>query len=287
MSFYDFVLDRIHDLGAAWGEEIVGVRIGHPGQRDEVYERIRSEQRVRLDQQGVEDYEDLSKKRGGSRNHDLRETRALIHHFGLSPADLPAIVFRTLYRAPRPAILRIRSEWLRDAESRRMLSHSLQSGLAPVKILRLVKAGPASGAELVRRMQRLLDNLHEDIRREMAGQPRERAETYSLEDALENHRLVLDRRTKRAFLDRRELRLTPQQFGILSVLAEAIGSGRDLVPRKELSREVWGTELVTPFALDSAVHRLRDALRPNGVSVETRRGIGHALVLPSSDTLLL
>lgn len=287
-AFGDFIRDRIHDLGGAWGEEIMGIRIGHPGQRDEVYERMRSAQRVGRDDEGVEEYETLARVRGGSRNHDLRETRELVRHFGLATADLPALVLQTLPAAPHPAVLRIRIEWLSSQGGQRTLSSALQAGLAPPNVRRLVEDGPVTVGELARRMQRLADSLHDDIRQILTGRARRpRDAQYDRDEEVARRRLVIETGTCSAFLDRQRLKLARQPFDILSQLAEAVSDGREWVLRNDLQDTVWQGNAITDSAMDSAIRRLRRALRIDGSLVETRRGVGYRLRLLATDVCVL
>lgn len=289
LVFCDFIRDRIHTLGPAWGREVLLRLIGHAGQHDAVYEEMRSAARAEADARDVERYEALVKERGGSHNHDLRETQRLVDYFGLTRSDLPAIVLQTMPPAPQPAILRVRPNWLSSDGARRILSDELQRGLAPAQVSSLVQDCGGSVAEMSSRMQILANSIQADVGRRMAGLPTARRETaaYKLQDEVTRHALVLETATIRAFLHKRDLQLTPLLFGILLQLAEARRAGLDWVTRDHLQNHIWSSEARGDSTIDNAIHRLRRALGKHKNLVETRRGIGHGLKMAPCDIRIL
>jgi DNA-binding response OmpR family regulator len=92
--------------------------------------------------------------------------------------------------------------------------------------------------------------------------------------------LEIDTGTRRVTLDGQRVALTPTEFTLLSAIARRQGT---VATRSELLREVWelpdGEETRT---LDTHVRRLRDKLGHWGDHVETLRGVGYRLVVPTA-----
>jgi DNA-binding response OmpR family regulator len=90
-------------------------------------------------------------------------------------------------------------------------------------------------------------------------------------------RLDVDRRTRRAHLDGRELELTPKEFDLLALLASDAGA---VVRRERILDEVWDTNWYGPTkTIDVHVASLRRKLGDPSW-IETVRGIGFRLVEP-------
>ena len=88
--------------------------------------------------------------------------------------------------------------------------------------------------------------------------------------------LVIDRRAQQASRAGRALRLTPQTWQILLILAEAHPAP---VARHELSRRLWGDDPPDSDSLRSHIHLLRQALDKPFASpmLETIHGVGFRL----------
>ena len=88
--------------------------------------------------------------------------------------------------------------------------------------------------------------------------------------------LVVDRRAQEARRDGQPLRLTPQSWQILLILAEAFPAP---VARHELSRRLWGDQPPDSDSLRSHIHLLRQALdKPFATPMlETIHGVGFRL----------
>lgn len=88
--------------------------------------------------------------------------------------------------------------------------------------------------------------------------------------------LVIDRRAQEARRSGRPLRLTPQTWQILLILAEAHPAP---VARHELSRRLWGDEPPDSDSLRSHIHLLRQALDKAFATpmLETIHGVGFRL----------
>jgi DNA-binding response OmpR family regulator len=90
-------------------------------------------------------------------------------------------------------------------------------------------------------------------------------------------RLAVDRRTRRAHLDGRELTLTPKEFDLLDLLASDSGAA---ITRERILDEVWDTNWYGPTkTIDVHVAALRRKLG-DPTWIETVRGIGFRLVEP-------
>jgi DNA-binding response OmpR family regulator len=90
-------------------------------------------------------------------------------------------------------------------------------------------------------------------------------------------RLAVDRRTRRAHLDGRELELTPKEFDLLDLLASDAGAA---ITRERILDEVWDTNWYGPTkTIDVHVAALRRKLG-DPAWIETVRGIGFRFVEP-------
>ena len=90
--------------------------------------------------------------------------------------------------------------------------------------------------------------------------------------------LSIDRDRRLIQLDGAEIRVTPKEFELLSVLLEEPGR---VVPRQELHSRIWDPVWVgSGKSLDVHVTSLRKKLAPGGVVIESLRGVGYKLVVP-------
>jgi DNA-binding response OmpR family regulator len=90
--------------------------------------------------------------------------------------------------------------------------------------------------------------------------------------------LVLDTRSRRAWVGARELSLTAKEYALLEYLARRAG---DVVSRSDIAEHVWD-EHYEPLSniVDVYVQRLRRKLDTVGTPsiIRTRRGQGYQLV---------
>lgn len=92
--------------------------------------------------------------------------------------------------------------------------------------------------------------------------------------------LLVDRGERRAMVDGRKLELTPREFALLAYLARHAGR---IVPRTELLAKVWemnfdpGSNVV-----EAHVKNLREKLADHAALIETIRGVGYRLSVPTS-----
>jgi two-component system OmpR family response regulator len=85
--------------------------------------------------------------------------------------------------------------------------------------------------------------------------------------------LHIDLVRRQVKIDRQEIDLTPQEFSLLCVLAQAQG---EAVHRQELLRRAWDSSVDNPRTIDSHILSLRKKLdRPN--SILTVRKVGYRL----------
>jgi hypothetical protein len=85
----------------------------------------------------------------------------------------------------------------------------------------------------------------------------------------------LDEDARELSVDGKPVRLTPLEYGLFRHLAEREGK---TVTRRDLLREVWGTEYTGGSnVVDAAVRSLRRKLGPAAIVVETVRGSGYRL----------
>lgn len=106
-----------------------------------------------------------------------------------------------------------------------------------------------------------------------------------------NRALVVDRSRNRAFLHNRPIVTTKLTFRLLVLLAEAAKIGEGWVSRHEAQNILWWGEARSIRAFDTAVARLRQALKQAGRQrgrdgadlVETKRYVGLRLRLSRDD----
>jgi len=106
----------------------------------------------------------------------------------------------------------------------------------------------------------------------------------SPEDALptyEHDGLRVDLVTRRVWLRKKEIHLSPMQYELLAVLVRHAGR---VVSQAQLLKQVWGEGRdVTPEALRIFVHQLRHKIEPDPVrprSLKTEAGVGYRLEAP-------
>ena len=118
---------------------------------------------------------------------------------------------------------------------------------------------PFSARELALRVQALLR--------------RSRAEPVTPMRALRVGAVELDRESHRAFVDGREMDLTPLEYRLLEVFLERRGR---VQTRRQLLQAAWNTEArIETRTVDMHVARLRAKLGGNGGLLETVRGVGY------------
>jgi len=102
---------------------------------------------------------------------------------------------------------------------------------------------------------------------------RAKAEPLSLTRSLVVGRVALDREAHRAFVDGREMVLTPLEYRLLEVLIERRGR---VQTRRQLLEAVWDTTAwIETRTVDMHVARLRHKLEDAGDLLETVRGVGY------------
>jgi DNA-binding response OmpR family regulator len=130
---------------------------------------------------------------------------------------------------------------------------------------------PFSASELLARIQAVLRRV------ELSGR-QDRAPVLEAGD------LVIDFARQQVFVDGREVILTPIEYRLLRELAEH--AGRVLVP-DYLLEKVWGIgHEGKGNLLRQAVYRLRRKIESdpkNPQYIQTRRGVGYTLALPSDE----
>jgi two-component system KDP operon response regulator KdpE len=105
--------------------------------------------------------------------------------------------------------------------------------------------------------------------------------SFRPEDTLpvyEHAGLKVDLVARRVWLRKKDVRLSPMQYELLSVLVHHAGR---VVRQDQLMKEVWGEDRdVTPEALRIFVHQLRHKIEPDPVrprSLKTEPGVGYRL----------
>ncbi len=97
----------------------------------------------------------------------------------------------------------------------------------------------------------------------------------------ENAGLKVDLVTRRVWLKKKEVRLSPLQYELLAVLVKHAGR---VVKHEQLMKEVWGEDReVTPESVRIFVHQLRHKIEPDPVrprSLKTEPGVGYRLESP-------
>lgn len=93
--------------------------------------------------------------------------------------------------------------------------------------------------------------------------------------------LRVDLATRRVFLKKKEVHLSPRQYDLLTVLVRNAGF---VVSQTQLAKEVWGSAgEVSPEAIRIAVHELRHKIEPDPVRpacLKTEPGVGYRLESP-------
>lgn len=93
--------------------------------------------------------------------------------------------------------------------------------------------------------------------------------------------LKVDLVTRRVWLRKKEVHLSPMQYELLAVLVRHAGR---VVSQAQLLKQVWGEDRdVTPEALRIFVHQLRHKIEPDPVrprSLKTEAGVGYRLEAP-------
>ncbi|MCW2606423.1 MAG: putative transcriptional regulator [Frankiales bacterium] len=90
---------------------------------------------------------------------------------------------------------------------------------------------------------------------------------------------ALELRGHTVLVDGRPVALTARQVGVLSALVDAGGT---VLSRPELLRRAWPGEVADEHAVEMTVARLRNALGPAGVVVQTVVKRGYKLAAPAS-----
>jgi two-component system KDP operon response regulator KdpE len=90
--------------------------------------------------------------------------------------------------------------------------------------------------------------------------------------------LKADLTTRRIWVKKKEIRLSPIQFDLLAVLVRNAGR---VVSQKQLIKEVWGEDRdITPELVRITVYQLRHKIEPDPVrpqSLKTEPGVGYRL----------
>ncbi len=98
----------------------------------------------------------------------------------------------------------------------------------------------------------------------------------------EREGLKVDLTTRRVWLRKKEVRLSPQQYDVLSALVRHAGR---VVSHKQLLKEAWGEDrVVTPESVRIFVHQLRRKIEPDPVRprcLKTEPGVGYRLESPN------
>jgi len=93
--------------------------------------------------------------------------------------------------------------------------------------------------------------------------------------------LRVDLIARRVWLRNKEIRLSPLQYELLSVLVRNAGR---VISQKQLMKQVWGeSREVTPESVRIFVHQLRQKIEPDPVrprSLKTEPGVGYRLEAP-------
>lgn len=117
--------------------------------------------------------------------------------------------------------------------------------------------------ELLLRVQALLK------RRELSGAAQAQGQVLAIDD------LVINLATKKVTRQEREIQLTPREYQILVQLVENKG---ELVPKKELIRNIWGTSFdANTNTIEVYINFLRNKVdKPFGKqSIKTKVGFGY------------
>ena len=98
------------------------------------------------------------------------------------------------------------------------------------------------------------------------------------EPVYEHDGLKIDLATRRVWIKKKEVHLSPMQYDVLAALARNAGR---VVSQKQLIKEVWKDELeASPESVRIFVHQLRHKLEPDPVRpkhLKTEPGVGYRL----------
>ncbi len=93
--------------------------------------------------------------------------------------------------------------------------------------------------------------------------------------------LVVDMATRQAWLDGKQMELTPRERGVLLTLLRQ--RGKPVSKQHIASRLFTINDEVAPTAVEIYVHRLRRKLEHESLVIKTERGLGYALHVHESD----
>jgi DNA-binding winged helix-turn-helix (wHTH) protein len=296
--FHEFILNRIHVLGASWGQEVIGRRIGHANECDTIYQAMRSTERALKDGELAEQHAALVQQHGSERNLWIFQSREYTERLGLSGTKLPCIACEAGTDTRNLAVLRIDRRWYADDEREHILSESLQEGLGSQAVRGVIPNLPMEANEMALRMQRHLDGLRDRIDRRMRGiseGPIAPIDEAWFQTEVAARALVVDRIGHRAYVYGKPLKTTPLPFRLLVAVAERASSPNAFLSRAEAENRLWTGEVRTLTAFDSVIHRLREdlaiAARYRGsvreIALETRRNCGYRLTLTPDDVLVV
>lgn len=168
-EFAEFFERRVEILDRISGRAIYFAAIGDPRVCGRLYEEYRTEARAAKDAAEAVEHDTLVERRGTAAHHRRRETSELASMLGIDPKDLPCIAFLTTPIHEPVPILRIEREWLRVPALVDALSSALQRHLSEEEVLGVGVAGETTIAELVDRLQPILEAIHRDMASATAG----------------------------------------------------------------------------------------------------------------------
>lgn len=97
------------------------------------------------------------------------------------------------------------------------------------------------------------------------------------ERTLADFGLLLDQRSKRCYVDGREVKLRRKEFEILAFLLMKRGH---ILSREEILTQVWSPDVVVlDRTIDVNITRLRKSIAPYGSHIVTRSGYGYGFLL--------
>ena len=296
-SFHEFILNRIHLLGASWGHEVIGRRIGHANECDAIYQGMRSTERALKDRELAKQHPALVQQHGSERNLWISQSREYTERLGLNGSKLPCIACEAGTDTRSFAVLRLDRGWYAGDEREHILSESLQEGLGSEAVRGVIPSLPMEADEMAWRMQRHLDGLRDRIDRRMRGVQEDSGRSIDetwLRTEVETHALVVVRGGHRAYVHGKPFNTTSLPFRLLVALAERASSPNALLSRAEAEDWLWAGERRTLTALDSVVHRLRQDLATaarnrcsHELGLETHRGRGYRLALAPDNILVV
>jgi DNA-binding winged helix-turn-helix (wHTH) protein len=298
-AFHEFIQLRIHVLGAAWGDEVLGRRIGHSNENDEVYRAMRTEARAAKDSALAAQHQALIEAHGTERNLHLAQADDYARRLGVGRKDVPCIACEAGVGTGSLSILRIDPDWYATDARQRILSECLQRGLGGATIRGLVPRLPVSVHELTQRMDQHLGALRSSIERQMRGQ--EDVLSTSVDDAwladeIRRRALVIDRHHQRVYVRGESVSAPPKVYRLLTGLAETAQHKDAVLTREVAENLLWDGQDRSLSALDSVVLRTRSLLKgPVGsrgrgrrtIEIESRRGMGLRLKLNPDEVLLV